>query len=182
MAQPQTTDQAPPDHWSASDEDASSLTTLGQAFERARANLPAGHVLTTRGPRPYFPDGPEPIQSDELTPDNPFNPRGGPSLSLPQQATPLTSLQDVLTLDEMDTSTPEKAKEYEGLMTLQDGLAPDDPRNPRGTPDYIVEEPSPQSNPLDEQHDGRTSHADTNPNPEAKRYWEDENPNAPASR
>ena len=170
------TDPAPT--LSATDEDHAS-----RALSEARENIPAGHVLTTKGHRPYYPDGPsdEAAQSPDLTPDNPFNPRGGHSLSLPQQATPLTSLQGVLTHDEIDVRTDEDRKAFEDLIIVQDGLAPDDPRNPRGTPDYIIEEPSPRSNPEDQQHDGRISHTDTNPNPEPARYWEDTNPNAPAS-
>ena len=176
MAGPQSPDVPPT--LSATDEDHASI-----ALQRAREDIPPGHVLTTKGHRPYYPDEPtqEAADSPDFLPDNPLNPRGQPSLSLPQQATPLTSLQGVLVQDEMDVSTPEKQREYEELIVVADGLAPDDPRNPRGTPDYIVEEPSPRSNPEDQQHDGRISHTDPNPNPEPARYWEDTNPNAPAS-
>jgi hypothetical protein len=66
-------------------------------------------------------------------PDNPDNPRGKPSLSLPQQATPLTSQQGVANPE--DLADPDKAHE---IMGLQDGQAPDDPMNPHGTPDYII--------------------------------------------
>ena len=102
-------------------------------------------VDTPQGRRPYVPEGPEEIPNppDTLDPtkeakDNPDNPRGRPSLSFPQQATPLTSQQGVL--DPADLDDPEKRNE----ITLQDGLAPDNPMNPHGTPDYIIEgEPPP---------------------------------------
>ena len=157
----------PPEHLSATDEDRPNL-----ALQQERSSGPKApfDVFTPKGWKPYFPEAPDPqaTQSSETVPDNPFNPRGQPSLSLPQQATPLTSQQDILSIDEMAD-----AQVYLDIAATQDGLAPDDPRNPRGTPDYIVEGPSPQSNPEDQQHDGRTSHADTQENPEAKRYWED---------
>ena len=155
----------PPEHLSATDEDKPNL-----ALEHERSSGPKApfDVFTPKGFRPFFPEGPEPIQSSEIVPDNPFNPRGQPSLSLPQQATPLTSRQDVLSIDEMaDYPT------YLDIAATQDGLAPDDPRNPRGTPDYIVEGPSPMSSPEDLQHDGRTSHTDTTENPQPARYWEE---------
>ena len=83
----------------------------------------------------------------------------------------MTSRQDVLTAEEMsDLPT------YLDIAATQDGLAPDDPRNPRGTPDYIVEGPSPQSNPDDQQHDGRTSH-EADPTHEPARYWEGDDKN-----
>jgi hypothetical protein len=120
---------------------------------------------------PFYPppDSAPPASPEAHVPenDNPLNPKGGPSLSLPQQATPLTSRQDVLTPEEM--IDPDV---YLDLAATQDGLAPDDPRNPRGTPDYIVEGPAPRSNPYDEQHDGRTSHEQTEPVTEPQQYWE----------
>ena len=67
-----------------------------------------------------------------VPPDNPKNPRGKSSLSLPEQATPLTSDQGVLA--EADLHDPAKINE----VMVQDGLAPDNPLNPRGTPDYFV--------------------------------------------
>jgi hypothetical protein len=97
-------------------------------------------VDTPLGPRPYIPPGPEPAprpKDDEGNdlPDNPQNPRGKPSLSLPQQATPLTSDQGVLEQAKLYDRSPETVNE----IMVSDGLAPDDPENPRGTPDYIVE-------------------------------------------
>ena len=160
----------PDEHLSATDEDRPTL-----ALRNERANPPADMpfaVFTPKGFQPFYPDGPQPPASSEapkIENDNPFNPKGGPSLSLPQQATPLTSRQDVLSNDEMaDLPT------YMDIAATQDGLAPDDPRNPRGTPDYIVEGPSPKSNPDDQQHDGRTSHEQTAPpeGSEPARYWE----------
>jgi hypothetical protein len=98
-------------------------------------------VETPLGSRPYIPPGPgEPSprpKDDEGNdlPDNPQNPRGKPSLSLPQQATPLTSDQGVLEQAKLYDRSPETVNE----IMVSDGLAPDDPENPRGTPDYIVE-------------------------------------------
>src|SRR4051812_14455614 len=105
-------------------------------------------VETPLGPRPYIPPGPEPVprpkdEEGQDLPDNPQNPRGKPSLSLPQQATPLTSDQGVLS--EADLHDPKKIDE----LMVQDGLAPDSPLNPRGTPDYIVDSPLPHR----EEHD-----------------------------
>jgi hypothetical protein len=141
-----------PKHLSASDEDHDNVN-----LERALSSGPKApfDVLTPQGFKPFFPPGPEPVVSSELVDDNPLNPRGQPSLSLPQQATPLTSGQGVLDIDTM--ADPEK---YQNIAATQDGLAPDDPRNPRGTPDYTVEQPSPKSNPDDQQHDGRESHTE----------------------
>jgi hypothetical protein len=100
-------------------------------------------VDTPLGPRPFVPPGPElaPRPKDNENPgndlpDNPENPRGKPSLSLPQQATPLTSHQGVLTEDDL-TGTLDNPEKLNKLMA-QDGLAPDNPLNSRGTPDYIV--------------------------------------------
>jgi hypothetical protein len=53
----------------------------------------------------------------------------------PQQATPLTSDQGVLEQAKLYDRSPETVNE----IMVSDGLAPDDPENPRGTPDYIVE-------------------------------------------
>jgi hypothetical protein len=165
----QRSQHRPADHLSATDEDQPN----NLALEQARSSPPKApfDVFTPKGFRPFYPPGPEPIVSSELVPDNPFNPRGGPSQSLPQQATPLTSLQDVMTVEEMADDALAR-----DIAATQDGLAPDDPRNPRGTPDYIVEGPSPRSNPEDQQHDGRLSHEDQTPG-EAKRYWEGDAPN-----
>jgi hypothetical protein len=97
-------------------------------------------VDTPLGLRPFVPPGPEPSprpkdeEGNDL-PDNPLNPRGKPSLSLPQQATPLTSDQGVLEQAKLYDRSPETVNE----IMVSDGLAPDDPENPRGTPDYIVE-------------------------------------------
>jgi len=95
-------------------------------------------VLTPHGWEPYFPppDSAPPPSPEAHVPenDNPLNPKGGPSLSYPQQATPLTSQQGVLAPEDL---LDENA--YRELVTVQNGLAPDDPRNPKGTPDYIVE-------------------------------------------
>jgi hypothetical protein len=95
-------------------------------------------VDTPRGRRPFVPPSPEPAdrpKDDEGNPlrDNPDNPRGRPSLSLPQQATPILSEQGVLAPEDLED--PDKVNE----IMLQDGLAPDNPLNPRGTPDYVVE-------------------------------------------
>jgi hypothetical protein len=163
----------PEDHLSATDEDRPTHA-LRAARESPPPDMPFA-VLTPKGHQPFYPppDSQPPASSEAhtLENDNPFNPKGGPSLSLPQQATPLTSRQDVLTPEEM-ADLPL----YMDIAATQDGLAPDDPRNPRGTPDYIVEGPSPRSNPEDQQHDGRTSHTDTREHPEPARYWEgDEN-------
>ena len=121
----------PPDHLSATDEDAPS-----RAIDTPRSSQPKApfDVFTPKGFRPFYPPGPEPATSSEDLPDNPFNPRGGPSQSLPQQATPLTSEQGTLTVEQM--ADPVQRAD---IAATQDGLAPDDPSNPRGTPDYIVE-------------------------------------------
>lgn len=99
-------------------------------------------IDTPLGPKPFVPPGPElaprpkdPDTGEDL-PDNPQNPRGKPSLSLPQQATPLTSHQGVLT-EEDTTHILDDPEKLDKLMA-QDGLAPDNPLNSRGTPDYIV--------------------------------------------
>jgi hypothetical protein len=122
----------PPDHLSATDEDAPS-----RAIDTPRSSQPKApfDVFTPKGFRPFYPPGPEPVQSSELLPDNPFNPRGQPSLSLPQQATPLTSEQGAMSIEDMADDTRRRE-----IAATQDGLAPDDPSNPRGTPDYIVED------------------------------------------
>jgi len=102
-------------------------------------------VDTPKGRRPYIPPGPEPTDrplSDDGSPlpDNPDNPRGKPSLSLPQQATPLTSKQGVMSAEDVaHLDDPEKVNE----IMLQDGLAPDNPLNPKGSPDYILGEEAP---------------------------------------
>jgi hypothetical protein len=120
-----------PEHLSATDEDSPS-----RQIDEARSSPRKApfDVFTPKGFRPFYPPGPEPVQSDELLPDNPFNPHGQPSLSLPQQATPLTSEQGVLTIDDMADQ-----ERMNTIAMTQDGLAPDNPQNPRGTPDYIVE-------------------------------------------
>jgi hypothetical protein len=121
----------PPGHLSASDED---HRNANLDHERSTGPKAPFDVLTPRGWRPFFPPGPEPVRSSESPPaDNPFNPHGGPSQSLPQQATPLISRQGVLSLGEMADH-----QHYLDIAATQDGLAPDDPRNPRGTPDYIT--------------------------------------------
>jgi hypothetical protein len=102
--------------------------------------LAAGEVETPLGHRPFVPDAPElaPRPKDDNNidlPDNPLNPRGKPSLSLPQQATPLTSEQGVLSAEDLThLDDPQKL----GEIMAQDGLAPDHPLNPRGSPDYII--------------------------------------------
>jgi len=98
-------------------------------------------VDTPDGPRPFIPPGPEPAprpKDDEGhdLPDNPLNPRGKPSLSLPQQATPLMSEQGVMSAEQVNADQLDPKVQSE--IMLQDGLAPDNPLNPRGTPDYIV--------------------------------------------
>jgi len=96
-------------------------------------------VDTPRGRRPFIPPQPEPsdppldTEGNPMTEDNVFNPRGQPSQSLPQQATPLTSQQGVSAPEDLED--PNKINE----IMVQDGLAPDNPLNPRGTPDYVVE-------------------------------------------
>lgn len=115
-------------------------------------------VDTPRGRRPFVPPGPEPTdrpKDDEGNPlrDNPDNPRGRPSLSLPQQATPILSEQGVLNPEDLED--PSKINE----IMLQDGLAPDNPLNPRGTPDYVVEE-----------YGGDPQAADTPPQPQAGQH------------
>jgi len=123
----------PPEHLSATDEDKPNLALQAERSSGPKAPF---DVFTPKGWRPYFPDGPEPPESSELNPaDNPFNPHGQPSQSLPQQATPLTSDQGTLSIDDM--ADPVRTQ---NIAMTQDGLAPDDPRNPRGTPDYIVED------------------------------------------
>jgi hypothetical protein len=126
----------PPDHLSATDEDHRNAN-----LDHARSSGPKApfDVLTPKGFRPFYPQQPEPaVSSERIDADNPFNPKGGPSQSLPQQATPLTSLQGVLSLDDMADN-----QRTLDIAATQDGLAPDEPRNPRGTPDYIVEGPPP---------------------------------------
>jgi hypothetical protein len=122
----------PPDHLSATDED-----HRNPGLEAIRSSGPKApfDVLTSKGWRPFYPQAPEPAVSSERIPsDDPLNPKGQPSLSLPQQATPLTSDQGVLDLEDM--ADPQRAL---SIAATQDGLAPDDPRNPRGTPDFIVD-------------------------------------------
>jgi len=129
----------PPEHLSATDED-----HRNENLDYARSSGPKAplEVLTPKGFRPFFPSEPEPACSSErIEADNPFNPKGGPSQSLPQQATPLTSLQGVLSLEDMADN-----QRTLDIAATQDGLAPDEPRNPRGTPDYIVG-PTPPSKP-----------------------------------
>jgi hypothetical protein len=99
-------------------------------------------VLTPLGPRPFFPAEPELPQSDEYPQaDNPFNPKGQPSMHLPQQATPLrtrpdgnadpsvnptyTDPKDPVAIDPHATYVP-----YPGFT--------DNVNNPRGTPDYLI--------------------------------------------
>jgi hypothetical protein len=140
----------PPEHLSATDED-----DPRREIDNARSSGPKApfDVFTPKGFRPFYPPQPEPVQSSELLPDNPFNPKGGPSLSLPQQATPLTSDQGVMSLEDMADDQRRR-----DIAATQDGLAPDDPSNPRGTPDYIIEEHGgdPQvANPEEEAHDGQ---------------------------
>jgi hypothetical protein len=111
-------------------------------------------VNTPLGPRPFVPPGPElaPRPKDDGgndLPDNPENPRGKPSLSLPQQATPLTSHQGVLAEADLTDTLADPAK-LDRLMA-QDGLAPDNPLNSRGTPDYIV---APRPGSQDDEDDG----------------------------
>lgn len=109
---------------------------------RTRESHPvAGKALfevdTPQGRRPFVPEAPEPAprptdENDQPLPDNPANPRGKPSLSLPQQATPITSRQGVMAPEDLED--PAKVSE----IMLQDGLAPDNPLNPKGSPDYIM--------------------------------------------
>lgn len=132
----------PPDHLSATDEERPT-----DALKQARSSPPKApfEVFTPKGFRPFYPPGPEPVssQSDEYPEaDNQLNPRGGPSQSLPQQATPLTSQQGVLSVEDM-ADEPRRRE----IAATQDGLAPDDPMNPRGTPDYIVEGLTDPANP-----------------------------------
>src|SRR3954453_431968 len=127
-------------------------TPAVMAQENAQTHPVPGKALfevdTPLGPRPYIPPGPEPAprpKDDEGNdlPDNPLNPRGKPSLSLPQQATPLTSDQGVLEQAKLYDRSPETVNE----IMVSDGLAPADPENPRGPPDYTVE---PHGDPQDE--------------------------------
>lgn len=108
------------------------------ANEPERSSPPKAlfEVFTPEGLKPYVPFGPEPRFTPERTlPENPLNPRGGPSPSLPQQASPIGSRQGVLSEEEL--ALPQH--ELNSLVSAQDGLAPDNPYNPKGTPDYIVE-------------------------------------------
>ena len=112
-------------------------------------------VETPQGRRPYvadepteIPNPPDTLNPDQEAKDNPDNPRGRPSLSLPQQTTPLQSQQGVFAREDLED--PAKTNE----IMLQDGLAPDNPLNPHGTPDYIVEGTPPPT----EGVDGRTRH------------------------
>ena len=94
-------------------------------------------VDTPQGFQPYVPTAPastdRPLDTEgNPAKDNPDNPRGKPSLSLPQQATPLTSQQGVANPE--DLADPVKAH----ARVAQDGQAEDDPMNPSGTPDYMV--------------------------------------------
>ncbi len=95
-------------------------------------------VPTTKGFQPFYPppDSAPPDSPEQHRPenDNPLNPKGGPSLSLPQQATPLTSQQGTLSPEDMIDE-----RRARDIAMTQDGLAPDNPAYPRGTPDYIVE-------------------------------------------
>src|SRR3954453_19779825 len=118
-------------------------TPAVMAQENAQTHPVPGKALfeveTPLGSRPYIPPGPEPAprpKDDEGNdlPDNPQNPRGKPSLSLPQQATPLTSAQGVLEQAKLYDRSPEVVNE----IMVSDGLAPDDPENPRVSAAYIV--------------------------------------------
>jgi hypothetical protein len=132
LQQPGTEHNRDPGHLSASDED-----HTNPALFEARSSGPKApfDVLTSKGFRPFFPQTPEAATSSErIDADNPLNPKGQPSQSLPQQATPLSSDQGVLSLDDMADN-----QRTLDIAATQDGLAPDDPRNPKGTPDYIVE-------------------------------------------
>lgn len=109
-------------------------------------------VDTPQGRRPFIPPGPEPAPRPEgMAEDDVLNPKGQPSLSLPQQATPLTSQQGVSAPEDLED--PNKINE----IMVQDGLAPDNPLNPRGTPDYVVEpHVDPQENePLADDYDAQ---------------------------
>lgn len=102
---------------------------------------PGPHVFTTRGWLPYVAEEPAPIDSPENTGSNPLNPKGFPSLSLPQQTTPLTSQQGVISNEDLADQP-----RLDALMA-EDGPIPDNPYNPKGTPDAFLEphmEPQPQ--------------------------------------
>lgn len=105
-------------------------------------DIPGERVWTTDGWRPFIAETPEPITSPEATPSNPWNPKGQPSLSLPQQTTPLTSEQGVISNEDLADR-----ERLEALM-VEDGAVPDNPYNPKGTPDFFVE---PHMDPLDEE-------------------------------
>src|SRR4051812_42694208 len=97
---PRQQSDRPPDHLSATDEERPT-----DALKEARSSPPKApfDVFTPRGFRPFSPPSPEPVSelSDEYPQaDNPFNPKGQSSLSLPQQATPLTSEQGALSIED----------------------------------------------------------------------------------
>lgn len=98
-------------------------------------------VWTTDGWQPYVAEEVNPPTSPEETPLNPWNPKGQPSLSLPQQTTPLTSEQGVISNEDLAD------RERLDALMVEDGLTPDNPYNPKGTPDYIT---SPHTDPLEE--------------------------------
>jgi hypothetical protein len=130
-----------PETVSATDEDHSSAAGSYGLLRPERESPPDDMpfaVWTPKGHQPFYPppdnQPPDSPEQHLVENDNPFNPKGGPSQHLPQQATPLTSQQGTLSAEDM--ADPVRSRE---IASVQDGLAPDNPQNPRGTPDYIVE-------------------------------------------
>jgi hypothetical protein len=134
LQQPGAEASRPRDHLSASDEDHRNAN-----LDYARSSGPKAplEVLTPKGFRPFYPPEPDPNacrSSERIEADDVLNPRGGPSQSLPQQATPLESQQGVMSSEDM--ADPQRRL---NIAATQDGIALDNPANPRGTPDYLVE-------------------------------------------
>jgi hypothetical protein len=104
-----------------------------ELFEERPPGAGVSQVFTSDGYKPYIADGPAEIQSDE-TPlaDNPLNPKGQPSLSYPQQTTPLTSAQGVISGEDLAN------RETMEALLVGDGAIPDNPLNPKGSPDFLV--------------------------------------------
>jgi hypothetical protein len=104
-------------------------------------------VLTPVGFRPFFPAKPELVESpefhdDDPQPDNPLNPKGQPSMHLPQQATPLLSRSDgnmdpsLAPLTYSDPNDPVRIDPHATYVPYP-GFT-DNVQNPRGTPDYLI--------------------------------------------
>ena len=127
-----------------------SATDEDHALWRTREPVPTDMphpVWTPTGYQPFYP--PEPVltesieyHEDDPQPDNPLNPKGQPSMHLPQQATPLRSRADggldpanapLTYSDPKDPIAIDPHATYVPYPGFTDNVA-----NPRGTPDYLI--------------------------------------------